>query len=175
MGKAKKMVKNGKRRSPEQIIRDLNTAETNLAAGLTIGDVCRDLDITPSTFHHWRKKYGNMAPGEAKRHKSLEDETRGSRRWLPSKPWTSPCSRRSPRETSDPGQPVPGRYKTGRDVRGLGATSLPYPRSAARNSALQAYRGRRLHASANGENPETEANGKVPALGLPQDTGRAQE
>lgn len=74
MGKAKKMVKNGKRRSPEQIIRDLNTAETNLAAGLTIGDVCRDLDITPSTFHHWRKKYGNMAPGEAKRLKSLEDE-----------------------------------------------------------------------------------------------------
>lgn len=44
MGKAKKIVKNGKRRSPEQIIRDLNTAEMNLAAGLTIGDVCRDLD-----------------------------------------------------------------------------------------------------------------------------------
>lgn len=63
-----------KRRKPEQIIRDLRKAETDIGAGFSVQDVCRDLDISVSTFHHWRKKYGNMGPGEAKRLKSLEDE-----------------------------------------------------------------------------------------------------
>lgn len=65
---------NGKRRKPEQIIRDLRKAEADIAAGFSIQDVCRDLNIAVSTFHHWRKKYGNMEPGEAKRLKALEDE-----------------------------------------------------------------------------------------------------
>ena len=65
---------NGKRRKPEQIIRDLRKAEADIASGFTVQDVCRDLNIALSTFHHWRKKYGNMEPGEAKRLKALEDE-----------------------------------------------------------------------------------------------------
>jgi transposase-like protein len=74
MGKPKKMKINGKRRSPEQIIRDLRKAEADIASGFTVQDVCRDLNVAVSTLHHWRKKYGGMAPGEAKRLKSLEDE-----------------------------------------------------------------------------------------------------
>ncbi len=65
---------NGKRRKPEQIIRDLRKAEADIAAGFTIQDVCRDMNIAVSTFHHWRKKYGNMAPSDAKRLKQLEEE-----------------------------------------------------------------------------------------------------
>lgn len=68
------MKMNGKRRKPEQIIRDLRKAEADIASGFTVQDVCRDLNIALSTFHHWRKKYGNMEPGEAKRLKALEDE-----------------------------------------------------------------------------------------------------
>ena len=64
---------NGKRRKPEQILRDLRKTEADIASGFTVQDVCRDLNIAVSTFHHWRKKYGNMEPGEAKRLKALED------------------------------------------------------------------------------------------------------
>lgn len=65
---------NGKRRAPEQIIRDLRKAEADIASGFTVQDVCRDLNIAVSTYHHWRKKYGNMEPGDAKKLKDLEDE-----------------------------------------------------------------------------------------------------
>ena len=67
------MKMNGKRRKPEQILRDLRKTEADIASGFTVQDVCRDLNIAVSTFHHWRKKYGNMEPGEAKRLKALED------------------------------------------------------------------------------------------------------
>lgn len=68
------MKTNGKRRKPEQIIRDLRKAEADIATGFSVQDVCRELNIAVSTFHHWRKKYGSMEPGEAKRLKALEDE-----------------------------------------------------------------------------------------------------
>jgi putative transposase len=74
MGKPKKMKMIGKRRTPEQIVRLLKTAEAQLGSGATVEDVCRELEIAVSTFHHWRKKYGNMEPGDAKRLKALEDE-----------------------------------------------------------------------------------------------------
>lgn len=74
MGKPKKMKTVGKRRTPEQIVRLLNKAETQIGGGAIIEDVCRDLEIAVSTFHHWRKKYGGMEPGDAKKLKALEDE-----------------------------------------------------------------------------------------------------
>ena len=74
MGKPKKMKTNGKRRKPEQIIRLLRKAEADIATGFTAEDVCRDIGIAVSTLHHWRRKYGNMAPSDAKRLKGLEDE-----------------------------------------------------------------------------------------------------
>ena len=49
-------------------------AETDIASGFTVEDVCRDIGIAVSTFHYWRKKYGNMAPSDAKRLKQLEEE-----------------------------------------------------------------------------------------------------
>ena len=64
----------GKRRTPEQIVRLLRTAEAKIGAGGNIEDVCRELEVAVSTFHHWRKKYRDMEPGDAKRLKVLEDE-----------------------------------------------------------------------------------------------------
>jgi transposase-like protein len=74
MGKPKKMKTNGKRRKPEQIIRLLRKAEADIAGGFTVEDVCRDIGVAVSTFHLWRKKYGNLAPSDAKRLKKLEEE-----------------------------------------------------------------------------------------------------
>ena len=63
-----------KRHSPDQIICKLRLAEADLAAGLTIGQVCQKLEIAEQTFHRWRNQYGGMKAEEAKRLKELELE-----------------------------------------------------------------------------------------------------
>lgn len=63
-----------KRHTPEQIIRKLREAEAELAAGLTIGQICQKLGVSEQTFHRWRNQYGGMKADEMKRLKELEVE-----------------------------------------------------------------------------------------------------
>ena len=66
----------GKRHTPEQIIRKLREADTMLAVGKTIGQVVQALEISEQTFHRWRHQYGGMKAEEAKRLKKLEQENK---------------------------------------------------------------------------------------------------
>ena len=66
----------GKRHNPEQIIKKLREADTLLATGKTVGQVCQSLAVSEQTFHRWRNQYGGMKSEEAKRLKLLEDENR---------------------------------------------------------------------------------------------------
>ncbi len=66
----------GKRHTPEQIIRKLREADGMLAAGQTIGQVVQALQISEQTFHRWRNQYGGMKAEQAKRLKELEAENR---------------------------------------------------------------------------------------------------
>lgn len=66
----------GKRHSPEQIIRKLREADTMLAVGKTIGQVVQILEISEQTFHRWRHQYGGMKAEEVKRLKTLEQENK---------------------------------------------------------------------------------------------------
>ena len=59
---------------PEQIIGLLREAEVALGQGRTVGEVCRDLGITSVTYYRWRKEYGGLKLGQAKRLKELERE-----------------------------------------------------------------------------------------------------
>jgi len=68
--------KQGKRHSPEQIIRKLREADGMLSAGQTIGQVVQALQISEQTFHRWRNQYGGMKAAEAKRLKELEQENK---------------------------------------------------------------------------------------------------
>ena len=63
-----------KRFSAEQIIKKLRTAEVELAKGLTISQICRELGITDQTYYRWRKEYGGMKVSQARRLKELERE-----------------------------------------------------------------------------------------------------
>jgi transposase-like protein len=63
-----------RRHTPEQIVRKLAVADRLLAEGKTIEEVCRDLEVTESTFHRWRNQYGGMKADDAKRLKELERE-----------------------------------------------------------------------------------------------------
>ena len=63
-----------RRHTPEQVIRKLAEGEKLLNQGGDIAEVCRQLEITQSTWHRWRNQYGGMKANAAKRLKELEKE-----------------------------------------------------------------------------------------------------
>lgn len=71
-----------KRHTPEQIIRKLREADTMLAAGRTLGQVCQALEVSEQTFHRWRNQYGGMKAEEAKRLKELEQQNQRLKKLL---------------------------------------------------------------------------------------------
>lgn len=58
----------------EQIIAMLREAEVLQSQGMTIGEASRKLGISEQTYYRWRKEYGGMRVGQAKRLKELEKE-----------------------------------------------------------------------------------------------------
>lgn len=64
----------GKHRKVEEIIKLLKQAEEDVASGVTVGEVCRKLQVNQGTFWRWRNRYGGMKGEEAKRLKDLESE-----------------------------------------------------------------------------------------------------
>lgn len=70
------------RRSPEQIVQLLHDADEELGKGKAIEDICREKEISPATYHRWKKKYGGMNIQEAKRIKALENENAKLKRLL---------------------------------------------------------------------------------------------
>jgi putative transposase len=65
------------RHTPEQIIRKLEEGHRQLAAGTTLDEVCRHLEIAESTWHRWLAQYGGMKANDAKRLKELGRRTLG--------------------------------------------------------------------------------------------------
>ena len=63
-----------KRHSPEQVIAKLRQAETALAGGQSLAQICQQLGVSENTFHRWRHQYGGMKQEDAKRLKELEAE-----------------------------------------------------------------------------------------------------
>ena len=59
-----------KRYSTEEKIRILRQAD----AGHSIGEVCREHNLSQVSFHRWKKQFGQMGVNEAKRLKDLERE-----------------------------------------------------------------------------------------------------
>ena len=60
--------------SPEQVINKLREAEVMLSQGATIGEASRQIGVTEQTYYRWRKEYGGMQVGQARRLKELEKE-----------------------------------------------------------------------------------------------------
>ncbi len=60
--------------TPEQIINKLREAEIHINQGIPIAEASRKIGITQQTYYRWRKEYGGLRIGQAKRLKSLEKE-----------------------------------------------------------------------------------------------------
>lgn len=52
----------------------LREAEIQVAKGLNIEEVSRNLGIAPQSYFRWRKEYGGMKVDQGKRLKELEQE-----------------------------------------------------------------------------------------------------
>ncbi len=63
-----------KRFTSEQIISKLREAEVELSRGTSVGQVCKQLEVTSQTYYRWRKEYGGLRVDQAKRFKDLERE-----------------------------------------------------------------------------------------------------
>lgn len=63
-----------KRHSAEEIIAKLREADVELAQGMSVGQVCRKLEVSAHTYYRWRKEYGGLKVDQAKRLKDLERE-----------------------------------------------------------------------------------------------------
>jgi transposase-like protein len=60
--------------TPEQIVKKLREADTAIASGSTVEQVCRQLQISDATYYNWRKQYGQMKLDQVKQLKSLQKE-----------------------------------------------------------------------------------------------------
>lgn len=63
-----------KRRPAEEIVALVREAETEMAKGIGVEEVCRKLNVAPATLVRWRHRYGGLSTPEAKRLKELERE-----------------------------------------------------------------------------------------------------
>lgn len=63
-----------KRFTPEQIITHLREAEVLLSQGKSVGEVCRQLNVSENTYYRWRREYGGLEIDQAKRLRELEKE-----------------------------------------------------------------------------------------------------
>ena len=63
-----------RRHTPEQIVRKLAEADNQLGLGRSIEEVCRELEVTESTYHRWRNQYGGMMADDARRLKRIVAE-----------------------------------------------------------------------------------------------------
>ena len=64
----------GKRAKPEEIIAKLREVEVRLSRGETTGQAVRAIGVTEQTYYRWRKEYGGLQVGQAKRMKDMEKE-----------------------------------------------------------------------------------------------------
>jgi len=45
-----------KRHTPEEIIKKLREAATQLAGGQSVEEVCKKLEVSPPTYHRWKEQ-----------------------------------------------------------------------------------------------------------------------
>jgi len=63
-----------KRHTAEQIVTKLRQIDVLVAQGRTIGQACKEAEITEQSYYRWRNEYGGLEIEQAKRFKELERE-----------------------------------------------------------------------------------------------------
>jgi len=58
----------------EQIVNKLRQADTVMASGGSLEQVCKQLGISDATYYNWRRQYGQMKLSQVKRLRTVEKE-----------------------------------------------------------------------------------------------------
>ena len=58
--------------SEEKIVYALRQAE----AGKKVGEICREMGVSPQAFYSWKRKYGGLALNELRELRQLREENR---------------------------------------------------------------------------------------------------
>lgn len=73
-------MKKFSKHTPEQIVRKLEKIAAIRSEGQSIADACRQVGVSPATFHRWERSYGSMSRQEAKTFGKLQEENRQLKR-----------------------------------------------------------------------------------------------
>lgn len=57
-------------------VEQITGALRRVEAGTVVGEVCRELGITETTFYRWKRKYGGITSPEVRELRQLRDENR---------------------------------------------------------------------------------------------------
>jgi transposase-like protein len=111
---AKEVLDHGKTEAPhsDEIIRKLREAEKLQAEGLTISQICQNLESTEQTFYRWRSQFGGMKAEEMKELKRLAEENRWLKKLVADQALDIAAYKEIAKETGRPFASVRG----GRDV-----------------------------------------------------------
>jgi putative transposase len=122
-----------KRFSVEQITSVLQ----QVAGGVPVGDVCRQVGISEQTFYRWKKSYGSMLPSEARELKQLREENARLKRVVADLTLDKVMLQDVVQKSSEACQaarsgalldgPIPGQRATGRSGRALLSLQHPLP------------------------------------------------
>jgi putative transposase len=112
----------GKKYTAEQIVAKLREAEVLLAKGMTLAEVCRQLEITDATYYRWRKEYSGLRVDQAKRLKELENSR--LKKAVADLTLDNMILKEVSRETFDSGEATPGRNLSERTDVGVRTSSL---------------------------------------------------
>jgi transposase-like protein len=63
-----------KRNNAEQVVTKLRQIDVPVAQGRTVGQACKEAEISEQSYYRWRKEYGGLDIEQAKRFKELERE-----------------------------------------------------------------------------------------------------
>lgn len=69
-----------KRPTAEEIVTKLRQVDVLTSQGKSIADAVRSIGTTEATYYRWRKEYGGLKAGQARKMKDLEAENARLRR-----------------------------------------------------------------------------------------------
>ena len=63
-----------KKHSGPQIVAKLRQADVLIGQGKSVGEVCKQIEVSEQTYYRWRQKYGGMSPDMIKQFRALQKE-----------------------------------------------------------------------------------------------------
>ena len=116
-----------KRFSVEQIINHLREADVFPVQGRTVGEVCRRTGVSEQSYYRWRKEYGGLKVGQARRLKDLEAENARLKRAVAELTLDKLILKEAAEGNGKPRAPETMRATRAGEVPGLGTACLPRP------------------------------------------------